>query len=286
MQFNKMLKDSAKKFESIVCMGLDPVIERIPIEEGSIEDKITEFYSRILDQCEAENVFPSAVKPNYAFYAQYGFQGIRALKKVIQKAREMELPVILDAKRNDIGNTVKAYVKESFEFFEADSVTLNAFLGRDSIEPFLEEARQGKGSYLLVRTSNPGAEDFQNLKVGKKFLFEVMAEKLIEWAEDCKGNVGAVVGATSLKEFELIAEKFMLSRNEVPLLIPGVGAQGGTASEVVKVLKENNYPLELVRINASRSINYAFEKGNSKNYAEAAVNELKKMNEEINSFDF
>ncbi|NLV66643.1 MAG: orotidine-5'-phosphate decarboxylase, partial [Spirochaetes bacterium] len=153
MNYIELLKYAAKKFSSIVCMGLDPVIEDIPEKKGTPGEIIYKFYENILNSLVKKKTFPGAVKPNYAFYAQYGIDGIVALEKVIRIYQETGIPVILDYKRGDIGKTAQAYAKEAFDFFRADAVTLSPYLGYDSIEPYIKNYPD-KGYYVLTKTSN------------------------------------------------------------------------------------------------------------------------------------
>jgi len=281
MEYNDLLKKSAMERKSIACVGLDPVLERIPIKGKNAEETIVEFYSEMLEAFNSENVWPAAFKPNYAFYSQYGFEGLRALKKVIELTESTGIPLVLDGKRGDIGKTSKAYAVEAFDFWKADCLTVSPFLGRDSVGPFMEKANElGKGLYLLNRTSNPGAVEFQNLEIDGKPFYMVVSEKIAEWNKECSG-VGAVVGATSLDELEKIASFYVSMNANVPLLIPGVGAQGGSAEKTVATLKKANYPLYLTRINSSSGINFAYEKAETDDYTGAAVRALKKLNEEI-----
>jgi len=282
MNYFEMLKNSAREGNSIVCMGADPVIEKIPVEKASIEEKIFSFYSEIIRVCKEENCLPGAVKPNYAFFAQYGFDGLKALKRFCELAKEENMILILDAKRGDIGKTSEAYARECFAFWKADATTVNPFMGSDSVRPFIKWAEEnGNGCYVLNRTSNEGAKEFQNQRIGEKELFKLVSEKIIEWGKQAKGNLGSVVGATSTKELEEITKIFSKAENQVPLLIPGVGAQGGTAEEVTETLRRVGYDLSIVRINASSSINYAFEKEQSTDFAGAAAREIKGLNKEM-----
>jgi orotidine-5'-phosphate decarboxylase len=282
MNYCELLREKSDEFNSIVCMGADPVIEKIPLKEKSIEKKITKFYTGIIDAAIAEKAVPAAVKPNYAFYAQHGFEGLRALKKVCEYVKKKNIPLILDAKRGDIGKTNAAYAKEVFEFWGADCVTLSPFLGSDSVAPFVQWCEQkGKGVYLLNRTSNPGAAEIQNLVCNGKTIYSILSEKIVEWGRKANGNVGAVVGATSIAEFEKIVSFFVQSNATVPLLIPGVGAQGGSVSEVTAALKKSGYDLGIARINSSSEINYAFEKQGTQDFAGAAVKAIKQLNKEI-----
>ncbi len=282
MNYSELLEEKAREHKSIVCMGADPVLEKIPLKARNTEDRIFMFYSDIIDACISENAVPSAIKPNYAFYAQYGFEGLRALKRVCEKVKEEEIPLILDAKRGDIGKTNEAYAKEVFDFWGADCVTISPFLGTDSVMPFVKWCEEkGKGVYLLNRTSNPGAAEIQNLVCNKKEIYSILSEKIVDWGKQANGNVGAVVGATSIAEFEKIVGFFVKKNAKVPLLIPGVGSQGGSAEEVTKAMKKAGYSLGIARINSSSGINFAFEKEGNTDYCGAAVREIKKMNREI-----
>jgi orotidine-5'-phosphate decarboxylase len=281
MNFSELLKEKALEFNSIVCFGADPIIEKIPIKGKDTEESISLFYSRIIDAWKSENEFPGAIKPNYAFYAQYGFSGLRALKKVIEKAKSIKMPVILDVKRGDIGKTNTAYAKEAFEFWQADAMTAASFLGSDSVQPLLK-ATENKplGIYLLNRTSNKGAEDFQSLISGDKQLFLKVSEKINEWSNNAKGNLGAVIGATSMNELKQISNYFVSQNNKIPFLIPGVGAQGANAIDVINALKETQNDLLIQRINSSSGLNYAYLKTGG-DFVEASIKELKKLNKEI-----
>lgn len=279
-----MLKESSEKNKSIVCMGADPVLEKIEqvLKVGSVEEKIARFYSGIIDACIAEQAVPAAVKPNYAFYAQYGWEGLRALKKVCEKVKEAGIPLIFDGKRGDIGKTSAAYAREVFDFWQADSATIAPYMGSDSVGPFIKYCEEkGKGVYILNRTSNAGAVDLQNLIVdGGKQLFLKTAEKIIEWGSKANGNVGAVVGATSTQELQELASFFAFKK--IPLLIPGVGSQGGSAVEVTKILRDSGSELSIQRINSSSEINFAFEKQETEDFAGAAVKAIRELNKQIN----
>lgn len=276
MDFTERLRQAAEKNRSIVCMGLDPVLEKIPVK-GDTEKRITKFYLDILDAVNSSESRPGIVKPNYAFYAQHGFEGLRALKKIIEEYKKHFL-VILDCKRADIGNTSAAYAKEVFDFWGADAATVQPYLGYDSFKPFLDYCKRGKGVYLLVRTSNPGAKEVQDLVCEGKKVYMKIAENLSRYYEP---GVSAVVGATYPEELEKISEFFVSAGKSVPFLIPGVGAQGGSAKEVVSALRKTKNELAIHRINSSSGINYAYEKQNTKDYADAAVRAIEELNKEI-----
>ena len=275
MNYIEMLKQSSKKFNSIVSMGLDPVIDDIPIQTGSNKEKIISFYESILNSIIQENVYPSAVKPNYAFYAQYGIEGIEALLSVIELFKSQNIPVILDAKRGDISKTALAYAKESFDFFKADAVTLAPYMGYDSISPFTENYPD-KGCYVLNKTSNKSSGDFQDIIVNEKPMYIHVAKKIIEWHTP---GLGAVTGATYPDELKSITDIFIKSNKEIPLLIPGVGSQGGDLKAIINILK-NYKDISIHRINSSSEINYAYKKLQLP-FNKASVEAIKKLNDSI-----
>ena len=277
MNFLTKLRKSAEQNNSIVCMGMDPVLEKIPIQ-GKPDKVIFKFFSDILDAMKAENIKPGIVKPNYAYYAMHGFPGLRALKKLINLYKKEKLLVILDAKRGDIGKTSEAYAKEAFDFWKADAVTVAPYMGSDSVGPFLDYCDSGKGVYILNRTSNPGAVDLQNVMCDGTPVYLKVSQKLVDWY---KPGIGAVVGATYPAELEQISNFFVHSRREVSFLIPGVGSQGGPAAEVADVLRKTNNELAIHRINSSSGIIFAHEKEKSTDYAGEAVKAIKRLNEEI-----
>jgi len=278
MSYIDMLKESAGKFSSIVCMGLDPVIEDIPETEGTPGERIFIFYENILNTLVRKKIFPGAVKPNYAFYAQYGIDGIRSLEKIIKIYKSAGIPVILDYKRGDIGKTAKSYAKEAFDFFKADSVTLSPYLGYDSIEPYIKDYPE-KGYYILTKTSNNSSGEIQDIKSGDKEIFIHVAGLIVKWFHP---GIGSVAGATYPEQLEKISDIFLNSGKEIPFLIPGVGAQGGSIEEVIKVIKRSS-DISIHRINASSTLNYAYKKFKNLKYDDAAAEALKQMNDEIDA---
>ncbi|MBI5046972.1 orotidine-5'-phosphate decarboxylase, partial [Candidatus Micrarchaeota archaeon] len=181
-----------------------------------------------------------------------------------------KIPIIFDGKRGDIGRTSEAYSREIFEFWGAHAATISPYMGEDSVKPFL---REGKITYVLCKTSNAGSKDFQELKVGGTPLYERIAKKAHEW------NCGLVVGATG--DAAKTIKKIIKIAPNAPLLIPGVGTQGGDLEGVLSALKGKNFTLH--RINASSSIAYAAEKTGGKP-ANAAVKEAEKMNKSIRKY--
>ncbi len=266
MDFTEKLAHASRKNKSLLCVGLDTDPSLIP---GKMS--ILEFNKAIID---ATADLVCAYKPNIAFYEAMGNQGLDAL----QKTREYipgGIPVIIDAKRGDIGNTAKAYACSLFEHFNFDAMTASPYLGLDSLQPFIDY--RDKGVFILCRTSNPGAADFQSLPVavtgGFKKLFEIVAEKVNEW--NTRGNLGLVVGATYPNELKTIRERYP----GMPLLIPGVGTQGGELSETVKYGADAK--CERTVINSSRQILYA-SKG--KDFADAARKAALGIRNKINEY--
>ena len=281
VSYLQFLRDSAKERASIVCFGLDPDISQMPGSTAMLprEERIVSYYSQIIDAALVESPSIGALKPNYAYFAQYGFDGLRALKSLIDKYKG-KLPIIFDGKRGDIGKSSEAYAKEAFDFWNADALTISPYMGYDSISPFLSCCKEGKGVYILCRTSNTGAADFQSLNIDNgRQLFAEVAQKMEKWHVN---GMGAVMGATALDELESAMWVFYDSKKELPLLVPGVGAQGASAEETVRVLRSVwSEALPLHRINSSSAIAYAYKKAGTEDFVGAALAEIKKMNKEI-----
>ena len=273
MSFINLCKERFNNCKSVLCIGLDPVIEKIPFKDQSnIEKKISDFYYSIIDNFQK---YAIAVKPNIAFYEQYGIDGYNALKNIIKRAKKYDIPVILDAKRGDIGNTSKAYAKAAFEELKVDAITLSPYLGEDSLIPFFEY--KDKGFFILVRTSNSGSNDIQLLELkNNKILYQEIANKIIDWNKKYSTGIGAVIGATHINELKDIISVFK-NNIFIPILIPGVGSQGGDFKQVINILNKFEYPLHIVFINSSSKINYAYLDHPEKDFFEATFIEIKKM---------
>jgi len=248
MKFIDKLLSAARRNKSWLCIGLDPDPALMP------ETSLLDFNKAIVD---ATADLVCAYKPNLAFYEALGIDGIKALQKTTEYIPDY-IPIIGDGKRGDIGNTAKAYAKALFEIFDFDAATINPYLGYDSIKPFLEY--EDRGVFILCRTSNPGAVDFQSLVDAQGTpLYEVVARKAREW--DTRGNIGLVVGSTYPDELKAIRQLCP----EMPLLIPGIGAQGGDLALAAK--NGTNARGEKAIITSSRQVLYA-SKG--KDFAKAA----------------
>ena len=252
--------------KSFLCIGLDVDLTKIPQHLLAAEDLIFEFNKAIID---ATHDLCVSYKPNTAFYEAYGIKGWRSLQKTINYINENypEIFTIADAKRGDIGNTSTMYAKAFFEDLDFDSVTVAPYMGKDSVEPFL--AFNNKHTIMLALTSNEGAFDFQTKNVDGKELYKVVIETSKTWKNS--ENLMYVVGATK-------AEYFTEIRQLIPnsfLLVPGVGAQGGSLQEVCKYGMSENVGL---LINSSRGIIYA---SNETDFAEKARDEALKMQQEM-----
>jgi len=220
--FFSSLTASVEKRNSLLCVGIDP---REGIETSDAYSSLIRFAERIIDQTA---LYAACFKPNIAFYEAYGTEGVRALKDTIELVPE-GIPVVLDAKRGDIGNTAKAYAKSIFDYYGANATTLNAYLGKEAVLPFLE--RKDRGLFLLCRTSNPGSDFFQDIMTSRERLepipyYMMLAEEVSRWGS----NVGLVV-AGNLSH--ALAEVRRLLP-EIWILAPGIGAQGGVIEEAVR----------------------------------------------------
>lgn len=257
---DKLLK-AQEENNSMICLGLDLDPKHMPSDYTKDSKGIFDFAQKIVN---ATSDKVCAYKPNLAFYESFGTDGISILKMIIDRIPE-NIPVILDAKRGDIGNTASHYAHALFDLLGADWVTMNPYMGYDSLRPFLEY--KDKGTFILCLTSNPGSKDFQVLKVDNKPLYQIVAEKVVYWNKS--NNCGLVIGATApqqLKELRAITES-------MPLLIPGVGAQGGSLEEAA-INGTDNFRKPAL-INVSRSILYA---STEDDFAERSRSELIKLN--------
>jgi orotidine-5'-phosphate decarboxylase len=272
MSYLHKLRDSAKRVGNISCIGIDPDLDKIPFKEKT-SGEISRYFSEIFEAMDGEDAYPAAVKTNLGFFEQYGLEGYQALKDIIEICGQYEVPVIFDGKRGDIGKTAAAYAKAAFEYWEADAATVSPYLGKDSIEPFL--TYKDKGAYVLVKTSNKSAYEMQDMKVGKEPVFMKTAQLIDSWHAP---GLGAVVGATYPEELRRISKYFVSSGKEIPMLIPGVGSQGGDPRTIMAILKDTRNELAIHRINSSSGITYAYLDSDSDDYAGEAVKALLKLN--------
>ena len=267
MDFSTKLKKIQASNNTLLCIGLDTDPAKIPPALHTSENPQLEFNRRII---EATKDLVCAYKVNSAFYEAEGLDGWRAIKETVELIPESVIS-IGDAKRGDIGNSSERYSSALFDIMNFDAATVSPYMGKDSLEPFLRS--NDRCAFVLVLTSNPGSRDFQRLKVGKKFLYEKVVETAIKWNK--KNNIGFVVGATHPKELQRVRKK----APDVPLLIPGIGSQGGSLEGAVKYGCDRHGFMAV--INASRSILYA---SSGDDFADAARSEALKLREEINSW--
>ena len=294
-KYIERLKNYIQKRKTLLCMGIDPDLEKMQANNPqlkiihSVKQSLIDYFLPLIELCQK---FLIAVKPNIAFFEQYGSEGLEALRVIIAEAKKLELLVILDAKRGDIGNTSDAYAKACFDEFQCDALTLSPYLGYDSLLPFFKKASEHSGFvYVLIKTSNPGSNDFQNLnvevtdkdgKMEKIPLYLAVAKSLKKWTADNPLVIGGVFGATHIREF-LMYVKMFTPDSAFPLLVPGIGIQGGNLQDFIKTAKDQNFPLKMLLFNSSRALIY----NNShpeKNYYENAVLACTEFKREIEKY--
>lgn len=274
MSFMQALRTRWQQADSLVCVGLDPEPAKFPVQFANDADAVFNFCRAIVD---ATAVYACSFKPQIAHFAALGAEDVLTRLIAHIHTNHSGIPVILDSKRGDIGSTAQHYATEAFDRYAADAVTANPYLGRDSVQPFLDRA--DRGVVILCRTSNPGAGDLQDLQihaddgVGRP-LYQHVAEKVArEW--NGHGNCALVVGATwpaQLKEVRAIV-------GDVPFLVPGVGAQGGDVEAVVTNAKTADGTGLIV--SSSRAILYA---SRDEDFADAAAQAARSLRDEINRY--
>lgn len=255
--YTDRLTAAQRRQSSHLCVGLDPDPDRLPrhlLQDCNLADAVLLFNRAIIEHTASE---ACAFKLNLAFYEALRGDAWRVLKETLA-AVPSGIVTIADGKRGDVGNSARFYARSTFDQLGFDACTVSGYMGRESIEPFLEYG--GRGAYLLVRTSNPGAEELQGLGCGERPLFEHVARLASKWDAELPGTIGFVVGATNLDALGAVRSQCP----SVPLLIPGIGAQGGDAEAVMQIAAQGDGP---VVVNSSRSIIYA---SSGPDFAEAA----------------
>ena len=268
--FIPQLQQAWQTNHSLLCVGLDPSPEKLPthLRDKPIEQAFYEFCVGIID---ATAPYVCAIKPQIAYFAAHRAESV--LEDIIRHAKDKhpQIPVILDAKRGDIGSTAEQYAIEAFERYQADAVTVNPYMGFDSVQPYLAYA--DKGVIILCRTSNPGGSDLQFLKVDSQPLYQIVAHKVAnEWNRN--GQCALVVGATFPNEIAQVRAIV----GDMPLLIPGIGAQGGDLAATMQAGQTTNG--SGVIINSSRAIIYASA---GEDYTQAAQKIARETQEAINA---
>lgn len=286
--YTNLLETSHERTGTLLCLGIDPVPEYLPKSFGGTpREQIVAYVSEIVDIVVTNELIPAAFKANIGFYhcldrPRAGeFDGSRALAEILDLIadRVPGVPVILDVKRGDIARSSANYGHEAFRSWGVDAMTAPAYMGRDSVEPLLEAAEQTCGLvYVLVRTSNPGSEDLQVLQVSSgRSVAESVAGMVSAW-HSSRGCCGAVVGAPSILESDSILRGFADSR--VPILVPGVGTQGGSAHQVMAALRRSGYPLSLARINVSSEITHPWrDRGAPDSWRESVTESIRGFHE-------
>jgi len=271
MDFKTKLSNIIQKNNSLVCVGLDSDLGKLPSHLKDFKDQQYKFNQAIID---ATADLVCAYKPNCAFYEAGGVEGISQLKLTMDYLKEKypDVPVILDAKRADIGNTNEGYAKFVYDYLGADAITVHPYLGKEALKPFFD--RVDKGIIVLCRTSNPGAGELQDLKIDGKPLYQIIAQNIAD-AWNYNGNCGLVVGATYPIELEIVRRIV----GDMPILIPGVGAQGGDVEKTVKAGVDKDGMNAI--INSSRGIIFA---SSGPDFTEKAKEETIKLRDEINKF--
>jgi orotidine-5'-phosphate decarboxylase len=266
MTFLESLLAASRRNGSLLCVGLDPDPRRIPAALRAAPDPIYAFCMAVVA---ATADLVCAFKPNIAFFEALGPAGVATLRRLIADMPR-DVPVIVDAKRGDIGSTAAAYAEALFERLGADAVTLSPYLGGDSLQPFLRYA--GKGCLVLCKTSNPGSGDLQDLELasGGPLYMEVARRARDDW--NANGNVGLVVGAT----YPAVLASVRALCPDLPLLVPGVGAQGGALADAARAAADING--ERVIVNSSRGVLYA---GDGDDFADAARREALRLRDEL-----
>ncbi len=271
MDFNQKLDQAIQKNNSLLCVGLDSDIEKLPEFIKSKEYPQFEFNKSIID---ATYDLACAFKLNPAFYEARGDRGVQEMKKTIDYLRDKypEIPNIVDAKRGDIGNSNNGYAKYAFDYLQTDAMTVMPYLGIESLAPYF--AREGKGIIVGCHSSNPGAKEFQELLIDGKPLYEIVAEELVKQYGQ-NPNCMIFMGATYPEQLTSIRKII----GDMNILAPGVGAQGGSMQSFVKAgINSKNVG---IMINVSRGIIFA---GNDEGFAEKARNEAEKFRDEINKY--
>jgi orotidine-5'-phosphate decarboxylase len=266
MDFSQRLRSIQQSANSLLCIGLDTDVNKLPLSIRGEEDAVYEFNRRII---EATKDLVCAYKINLAFYESTGEHGWHTVHRTLAQIPE-EVITIGDAKRGDIGNSSEMYARSLMEGYKFAAATVNPYMGTDSILPFLKNPHQG--AFILAVTSNTGAKDFQYLKVNGRPLYEQVIRRVKKW--NANNNCGLVVGATRPKELQRI--RSMVPR--MPILIPGIGAQGGDLTSAVRYGCDKQGGMAV--INASRSIIYASE---GEDFASAARDTALNLRDTINA---
>jgi orotidine-5'-phosphate decarboxylase len=267
--FHTRLRARERSADSLVCIGLDPVPAKLPDGFAPTADGVADFCIEII---RATQDIASCYKPNLPFYLSLGDEGAAALRRV-REAIPSDIPVVLDCKVNDLGDTALAWAQVAFDYLEVDAIVTAPYMGEDALVPYF--AREGKGVIVLVKTSNPGSDDFQNLELADGTpLYLHVADRCRTWQDAYPADIGMVVGATYPEQLAHVRQRCP----DQVILLPGLGAQGGDVAASVRAGIDAQGGSLLC--SASRSIMYA---SNGADFAEAAHAEARRMRDEINT---
>ena len=266
--FHKRLTAREQEANSLLCVGLDPVVTKLPEGIPSTADGVADFCIEIIN---ATKDLVSSFKPNLPFFLSLGENGLKTLRRV-REAIPAEIPVVLDCKVNDLGDTAKAWVGTAFDYIEADAIVVAPYMGEDALAPYFN--RKDKGVIVLVKTSNPGSGDLQDVTLENgQPLFMHVAERCREWNETYPADIGMVVGATWPAQLQAVRDLCPAQ----PILLPGLGAQGGDVQASVQAGADANGGS--LMCSSSRGILYA---SSGKDFAEAARAQAETLRNEIN----
>lgn len=266
--FQTRLTAREQDADSLLCVGLDPVMEKLPAGIPATAEGVADFCIEIV---RATQDVASCFKPNLPFYLSLGEDGLRALRRV-REAIPASIPMVLDCKVNDLGDTAQAWARMAFDYLEVDAVVVAPYMGEDALAPYFE--RDGKGVIVLVKTSNPGSGDLQDLQLASgQPLYLHVAERCREWEDAYPADIGMVVGATYPEQLAGVRE---MCPDQV-ILLPGLGAQGGDVASSVKA--GMNASGGSLLCSSSRGILYA---SNGTDFAEAAREQAQLLRDEIN----
>jgi orotidine-5'-phosphate decarboxylase len=264
VRYDEKLEERRRASGSMLCIGLDPEFDKLPGAIAKSPEGVLEFTTAIVD---ATSDYACAYKPNFAFYEVLGPKGMEVLQRLIQHIPRT-IPVIGDAKRSDIANTARLYARAAFEVYDCDALVVDPYQGRDSVEAYMTYPE--RGIYVLARTSNVGAADFQDQLINGEPLYVRVVRQAQKWK--CSGTLGFVVGATAPEQLQRVRE----AAPDAQLLVPGIGAQGGDLGTVLSHGCRGAGGGLVV--SASRSILYA---SSASNYADAARREAQRLVEEM-----
>lgn len=257
MSFIQAIEHNAEKNGSLLCLELNPSMGKTALFQKSMEFVLTKFFSSVLDACATEKILPNAVKPNYAFFAQYGFEGLRAMHNVIEYAHALHIPVILDAKSIHVKKSAGENASEVFGFWKADATTVNPFLESEPMQPLLDWCeKHQKGLFVSTPASHA----------------QLLYEKLLGWNRRANGNVGTMVQAAELRPLQEFSAFFSDKQSSVPVFFSSLDEQ---LPKALGVLKKSGFPLAKVLVNSPSGMIYSYGNNTGLPNEEASVKAIR-----------